>query len=296
MIAAIRVAVAIAALALSAAHAAADVVVERGRYLVEVIGSCSNCHSPKGPGGEIPGKHMAGGFEIEEAFGTAIAPNITPDRETGIGAWSDAEIVRAIREGKGRDGRTLGPPMPFGLYRDLADSDVKAMVAYLRTLPPVRNRVARGRYTIRLPESYGPPVGSVPDPPRGDLVKYGAYLAGPVAHCTECHTPAGRAGRPDPTRPLAGGFAFRGPWGTSYSANLTPDPETGIGKWTDAQIVAGIYGVYPDGRPGLPPMPWPYYAGKIAASDLEAIIAYLRSVKPIRNLVPPPRPPSKSGR
>ena len=98
--------------------------------------------------------------------------------------------------------------MPFDLYRRLADSDVKAMVAYLRTVPPVRNLVPRSQYKIPLPASYGPPVGAVPDPPRQDLVKYGEYLAGPVAHCVECHTPFLPEGRPDTTRLGAGGFAF----------------------------------------------------------------------------------------
>src|SRR5437867_3458769 len=87
---------------------------------------------------------------------------------------------------RGRDGKTLGPPMPYDLYRRLADNDVKAMVAYLRTVAPVRNVVPRGQYKIPLPDSYGPPVGTVPDPPRQDPVKYGEYLAGPVAHCMEC--------------------------------------------------------------------------------------------------------------
>jgi mono/diheme cytochrome c family protein len=138
---------------------------ERGRYLVEVVGACGNCHTPKGPAGDLPGKHLAGGFQLEESFGTWITPNITPDPETGIGRWTDDEVIRATREGRGRDGKTLGPPVPFNLYRRLADSDVKAMVAYLRTVAPVRNAVPRSQYKIPLPASYGPPVGTVPDPP-----------------------------------------------------------------------------------------------------------------------------------
>ena len=273
-----------------AGPAAAQSPVERGKYLVEVLGACGNCHSPKSPAGEAPGKHLAGGFEIKEEFGVAVVPNITPDPETGIGRWKDAEIVRAIREGKSRDGRTLGPPMPFYLYRHLSDTDVKAMVAYLRTVPPVKNAVPRGRYTIALPKSYGPPVGQVPDPPVNDPVKYGAYLAGPVAHCADCHTPRNAKGGPDTSRLFAGGFHFTGPFGVSYSTNLTPDRETGISGWTDAQIIAAMNGTDPRGRPVMPPMPWPYYAGKIAERDLTAIVAYLRSLRPIKNLVPPPEP------
>jgi mono/diheme cytochrome c family protein len=266
---------------------------ERGKYLVEVIAACGNCHTPKGQSGEEPGKHMAGGFRIKEGFGVAIAPNITPDRETGIGSWSDQQIARAIREGKGRDGRDLGPPMPFSLYRGLADTDVEAMVAYLRTLPAIKHSVPRSRYLIKFwPTLIGAP-GVVHAPPRNDLVKYGAYLTGPVAHCSECHTPDGPDGRMDPTRLFAGGRKFTGPWGASYASNLTPDRETGIGAWTDAQLIAGIYGIKRNGQPVLPPMPSPYYAGRIAEGDLRAIIAYLRSRPPLRNVVAPPESPTR---
>jgi mono/diheme cytochrome c family protein len=276
------------------AEVSAQTPVERGRYLVEVLGACGNCHTPKAPdGGDIRIQQMAGGLRIEEFFGVAIAPNITPDRETGIGSWSDAEIIRAIREGKGKDGRTLGPPMAFDQYRRLSDGDVKAMVAYLRALPPVRNMVPRSQYRFPLPASYGPPVGSVPDPPRHDPITYGEYLAGPVAHCADCHTPRTDRGQPDPARFFAGGLPFTGPWGKSFSSNITPDPATGIGSWTDAQIIAALYGARRDGQRILPPMPASYYAAGIAADDLRAIIAYLRSLRPVANRVPPPVPPKR---
>lgn len=272
-------------------QAMAETVVERGKYLVEVLAACGNCHTPKGPKGEIREKHMAGGFKIQEDFGVAVSTNITPDKETGIGTWTDEEIIRAIREGRRKDGRTLGPPMPFYLYRNISDSDAKAMVAYLRTLTPIKNQVPPSQYKISLPPAWGPLVTSVQAPAKDDRVKYGEYLAGPIAHCSDCHTPMGPDGRRDQTRLFAGGFPFRGPWGTSYAANLTPDKETGIGKWTDEQIMRAIYGVRPDGRKLLPPMPWPYYAGKIAAGDMRAILAYLGSLNPVKNKVPPPDPP-----
>jgi mono/diheme cytochrome c family protein len=267
--------------------------VERGRYLVEGIAACGNCHTPKGPQDPVPGKHLAGGFEIAEAFGVAIAPNITPDRATGIGAWTDDEIFRAIREGKGRDGRTLGPPMPYEFYRGISDTDVKAMVAYLRTVPPVENRVVKSRYTAPLPPSWGPPVASVADVPTGDPVKYGAYLAGPIAHCMECHTPHRPDGSPDMTKLGAGGFGFRGPWGVSYAANLTSDAETGIGRWTDSEIVASVHGARRGGGRVLPPMPVDHYVTGISANDLKALLAYLRSLPPVTNAVPVPEPPKK---
>lgn len=277
----------------TALPAAAQSAVERGRYLVEVLGACGNCHTPKGPQGDVPGKHLAGGFQLDDSFGTWITPNITPDPETGIGRWTDAEIIRAIREGKRPDGRTLGPPMPYDLYRRLADSDVTAMVAYLRTVTPVRQVVPRSQYKIPIPDSYGPPVGVVPDPPRQDAVKYGEYLAGPVAHCVECHTPFLPEGHPDTSRLGAGGLPFRGPWGVSYAANLTPDPGTGLGGWKDGEIIASIYGARRSGGRVLPPMPTQHYAQGIAEGDLRAILAYLRSLPPIPHKVPAPEPPKK---
>jgi mono/diheme cytochrome c family protein len=230
---------------------------------------------------------------MNDELGLWITPTITPDPATGIGRWTDAEVIRAIREGKRPDGKTLGPPMPFGLYRRLSDSDVIAMVAYLRTVAPVRNVVPRSQYKVPIPESYGPPVGAVPDPPRQDLVKYGEYLAGPVAHCVECHTPFLPPGRPDTTRLGAGGLPFHGPWGVSYAANLTPDPETGLGGWKDGEIIAAMYGARRSGGRVLPPMPTQHYAQGIAEGDLRAIIAYLRSLPPIPNKVPPAEPPKK---
>jgi mono/diheme cytochrome c family protein len=270
-----------------------QVQLERGKYLVEVLAACGNCHTPKDADGEMPHKHLAGGLEIREAFGVAVTSNITPDPDTGLGRWSDAEIVRAIREGISRDGRTLGPPMPFHLYRSLSDRDVQAIVQYLRTVPPVHNAAGRSRYTIPLPASHGPAPGAVPDPPRADLVKYGEYLAGPVAHCIDCHTPHGADGRPDRARLGAGGTAFRGPWGTSYAANLTADPETGLGRLNDGQIIAALYGIRRDGHRILPPMPSAYYAAGIAADDVQALVAYLRSLPPVRNPVPAPEGPDR---
>jgi mono/diheme cytochrome c family protein len=262
--------------------------VQRGEYLVEVLGACGNCHTPKNERGEIPDKHLAGGLEIRESYGVAVTPNITPDAETGLGRWTDAEVIRAIREGKRRDGRVLGPPMPFHLYRRLSDRDVEAIVAYLRTVPPIHHVVAPSRYTIPLPDSHGPPVERVDDPDRSDPVTYGEYLAGPVAHCIDCHTPLGSDGRPDPTRLGAGGIAFRGPWGTSYAANLTPDAETGIGRLSDGQVIAAIHGARRDGQRVLPPMPTAYYTAGITAADLQAIVAYLRTLRPVKNAVPSP--------
>ena len=132
---------------------------------------------------------LAGGLVIEDPEFTVVTPNITQDPETGIGAWSDQEIITAIREGRRPDGSIIGPPMPIGLYREMSDQDVGALVAYLRAVPPVRNAVPRAEYPFPLPESYGGPVGRVAEVARDDPAAYGAYLAGPLGHCIECHTP-----------------------------------------------------------------------------------------------------------
>ena len=123
-----------------------------------------------------------------------MVPNITPDPETGIGRWTDAEVALAIREGRRPDGSIIGPPMPIELYRGIADRDLAAMVAYVRSVPAVRNAVGKSRFDIPLPPTYGPPVGEVAAPADNPVAR-GAYLAGPVGHCIECHTPMGPDGR-----------------------------------------------------------------------------------------------------
>jgi mono/diheme cytochrome c family protein len=255
--------------------ASAETPLERGTYLMQSIVACGNCHTPKGPDGEIPGMELAGGFKFDEKPFTAYAPNITPDKETGVGNWTDAQLIKAIREGIRPDGSIIGPPMPMVLYRGLSDTDVKAIIAYLRNVKPVRNEVPKSEYRIPLPPAYGPPIDHVPDVPKSDKVAYGAYLAGPAGHCTECHTPMGDRGRDYANRLGAGGFEFHGPWGTSVAANITPN---GLKDRSDADIkkmIAG--GTRPDGSRMLPPMAYPYYAN-ISAQDLDAIVAYLRTL------------------
>ncbi len=262
----------------------AETPVERGAYLVNSIMACGNCHTPMGPNGPLPGMDLAGGTVFEEKPFTARAPNITPDRDTGIGSWTNAQLAKAIREGIRPDGSLIGPPMPFELYRGISDTDLAAVIAYLRTVKPVASQVARSEYRMPLPPAYGPPVTSVADVPRGNKVKYGAYLAGPLGHCIECHTPMIGPGQRDYANATgAGGFELRGPWGLAIAANITPHRDTGIGKWTAAQIKRAItQGVRADGSPLNPPMGYAYYA-RMSAADLDALVAYLRSLKPVRN-------------
>ncbi len=268
---------------LCAGLARAETTLERGTYLVNGIAACGNCHTQQGPDGPMPGMDLAGGmqFDMNPAF-VAYAPNITPDKETGIGNWSDAEISRAIREGIRPDGSLIGPPMPFEVYRGISDADLAAIVAYLRTVPPVRNAVPKSSFNIPLPPAYGPPVETVAEVPRDDPVAYGAYLAGPVGHCIECHTPMSGHARDFAQRLNAGGFEIPGPWGIAVAANITPDIETGIGAWSDSEIKRAITGgVRPDGGLLGPPMGFHYYRN-IRVADLDAIVAYLRSVKPVK--------------
>ena len=230
--------------------APAQTPLERGKYLMETIVACGNCHTPQTPNGPEPGRELVGGTPFEEPFGIAYAPNITSDKTTGIGDWTDAQIIAAIREGKRPDGSIIGPPMPIALYRGISDSDAKAIVANLRQVKPVSNEVPKSHYKVPLPPDYGPPVGKVATPSPKDKLAYGAYLAGALGHCIECHSTPDAKGIPDFLKMTGGGgLSFNGPWGISYAPNITP---TGIDKWTDAQIKTAITsGVRPDGLPLL---------------------------------------------
>jgi mono/diheme cytochrome c family protein len=256
----------------------AEASVERGEYLVRGPAGCGNCHTPIGPNGPEMDKELTGRVvEQNEAF-TAVAPNLTAAGE--IAGWSDVELARAIREGLRPDGSLIGPPMPFTMYRGLSDEDVMSMVMFLRTLPAAPSDLPKSVYNIPLPPAYGPPVDSVAAVPQGVTIEYGAYLAGPVAHCMECHTPMGPQGPLIGTNLGQGGFEFHGPWGTSVASNLTSSDD-GLAGYTDAEIAAMIVeGKRPDGSPMLPPMPYGYLAA-MTPDDLAAVILYLRSLPPL---------------
>ncbi len=258
--------------------AGAETPVERGEYLVQGPAGCGNCHTPMGPEGFITDQDLGGRLVEENPMFTAYAPNITPGGR--IADWSDADLARAIREGLRPDGTIIGPPMPFPMYRGLSDDDVGAIVAYLRTVPAVENEVPESVYNIPLPPAYGPPVESVAAIPRGVTVEYGAYLAGPVAHCMECHTPMGEQGPLLDTDLGRGGFEFHGPWGISVAANLTSHDD-GLAEYSDEELATMITeGVHLDGTPMRPPMPYGYFAG-MTDDDVAAIILYLRSLPPL---------------
>ena len=268
---------ALLAATIGAANAQSDLV-KRGDYLVNGIMTCGNCHTPKGPPAAIAGKDFSGGLTWDEPPFKVTAPNITPDKETGIGAWSDAEVVTLMRTGKRRNGVQIAEVMPTAFYGIVTDSDMKAIVAYLRTLKPVANKVADPIYKMQIPHHAFP--GS--DKPyteamMSDPVKKGFYLA-TIGHCMECHTPMGPRGRDFADKLGAGGFDFRGPWGVSTSRNITSSKTKGIGAWTDAEIKTAItQGKSKDGSPLKPPMGYPHYA-QMTDGDLNAVVAYLRTV------------------
>ena len=269
--------------------------VERGRYLVESILGCGNCHTPKSPTGEpIASRNLSGGgLSFSPPPFVGVATNITPDRETGIGTWSDDEIKRAIVEGKrpnhGRLPNTeLAVVMATSFFKALTRSDLDAVVAYLRSVPAIRNEVATPLY--RLPQKHQPfPDAEVgfSDAKMSDPVYRGRYLA-TIAHCMECHSPMDK-GVFDYSRLGAGGRIFNSglaqgfpsSWSGSRAANITSHPTAGLGAWTDDQIKRAIaQGISRDGRKLQPPMPFAYYA-KLSPSDLDAIVAYLRTLPPL---------------
>lgn len=273
-------------IAIACATAAQDnqALLERGEYLMNGPVACGNCHTPRNPDMSFQeGMDFAGGFKIVEPVFEVYAANITPDPETGIGTWTDEEIIVAIREGKTPDGRIIFPPMAVPTYNNMSDEDAQAIVAYLRTVKPVHNEVPESTYDI--PQQAMPPAKGAPAPPKTDKVAYGDYIVNALAHCFECHTPMGPEG-PDMARMGAGGFEIQlAPDMIVRTTNITPDPETGIGSWSDDDIKKAItQAVTPDGQKLSPPMPYMFFKN-MTDEDLDAVVAYLRTIPPIKNQV-----------
>ncbi len=257
---------------------------KRGEYLVNGPGACSNCHGTRNPDFSIiEGMEFAGGFHIVDPAFDVYAANITQDKETGIGDWTDEQIIMAIREGVGPDGNIVFPPMPSPTYNNMSDDDVKAIVAYLRTLKPVKHAVEESSWNI--PQQAMPPAKGNPAPEMSDTVAYGGYIVNALGHCFECHTPMGPAG-PDMSKMGAGGLEITlAPGANVFTSNITPDPETGIGNWTDEEVKNAIVGgVRPDGGHVSPPMPVAWFAN-MTTEDLDAVVAYLRTVPAVSNKI-----------
>jgi len=264
-----------------ASSAAAQSSVERGSYLMNTIMTCANCHSPKGPPAATAGKDYSGGLSWDEPPFKVTAPNITTDKETGIGDWTDGQIKAMILTGRNPKGVQEAEVMPTKFYPILTSGDLDSVVAYLRTLKPVKNKVPDPIYKIALPHHIYPGAEkSYAQADLNDKLKRGFYLA-TIGHCMECHTPFGASGGQDFKDSLGkGGREFPGPWGVSKSRNITSHKTAGVGDWTDAEIKTAItQGKRKDGTPLKGPMGYQYYA-KMTDADLDAVIAYLRTVPP----------------
>jgi len=268
-------------------HAAGDAA--RGKVVFALAAGCG-CHTPnEGPVG-------AGGGEIPTPFGKFYGTNITPDPETGIGRWSDAEIAAALRDGYARDRGVESPAMPYYRYAGMADAEVADLIAYLRSLPPARraNRAHEGELPLARLAYRGwrllfvrsqPPLAQAP----ATGVARGHYLVDHVSLCADCHTPRTRWGAPDQAMYLAG--SSNGPGGDPVP-NITPH-KTGIADWDADDIVnvvqrgmlpnfdnvQGAMGDAVDGHGGGPGFK------NASESDARAIAAYLKTVPPIDNVV-----------
>jgi mono/diheme cytochrome c family protein len=263
--------------------------VARGRYIFGATGGCG-CHTvPKGP-------INAGGRRYDGPFGTVFASNITPDRQTGIGTWTDEQIITAIRLGRRPNGERLLPVHPFTVFNGMAEEDLKAVVAFLRTAPPVNRANQPKKITMPLFESvflptwlaaFAPKETPPPKAPTSGVAR-GEYLVRAVGHCGECHSPRTMTMATDNSRFLAGN-----PKGPEDQAmpNITPDPDTGIGKWSveeiadylgsgnkpDGDVAGGLMAEVIDGT----------LAGykDLTQADRVAIAQYLKTLPPIRNKI-----------
>jgi hypothetical protein len=272
----------------------------RGKYLVEHVAPCLDCHSdhvlkfstPVKPGTEGQGGYI---FDKNIGFpGVVAAQNITSDPEFGLGKWTDGEIIRAVREGIDRNGDALFPMMPYEHFRSMSDDDMKSVIVYLRTLKPIHKSVPAKHidFPVNLFIKFAPkPVdGVVTAPDPHDSVAYGKYLT-TIAGCYECHTPHDDKGTRIAEKAFSGGWEMKGPWGRNFTANLTPagaymshaTKEEFIGRFKSfASMDANTAPDVPAGHNTI--MGWVVYAG-MTENDLGAMYDYLKTVKPIENKV-----------
>src|SRR3979490_3077441 len=256
-------------------------LVERGAYLARAA-DCMVCHTTK------DGKEYAGGLSFKLPFGTLYSTNITPDKETGIGNYTDQDFLNAVHRGTRRDGARLYPAMPYTSYTYITDADALAIKAYLFSLPPVR--AAAPANTLAFPFNqrwammfwsalFNPDVRYEPDTSKTPAWNRGAYLAEALAHCGECHTPRNLAFALDNRKKFAG--AVTAGW---RAYNITSDKTTGIGGWRDDDLVAYLSIGHADGH-GTASGPMgeavDHSFSQLAAEDIRAVVAYLRTVPPI---------------
>src|SRR5882724_5447858 len=292
-----------------------DERLQRGSYLVNQVMLCPACHTSRANGNilvepERADAYLGGGnIYVGKGLGRLWIPNLTPDPDTGLGRWTDDEIMRAIRDGVSTDGHFLIPLMPFFSFQYLSDEDARSIVAYLRSIPPYRQPKAREENKLGFMQKMlfkvvgvqmHAPVADVAAPPRtdkaADKLAYGHYLAR-IGACTECHSLTAKGPLPetDPLYLAGSEQVFEDPaLGQTYPRNLTPDPETGLGNYAAAAIKQALRtGRRLDGRRMAPPMSVliPHISG-LTDDDLDALVGYLKSVPlarhkiPDRNLVP----------
>lgn len=270
--------------------------IERGKYLANHVNVCMDCHSTRDwsifSGPLVPGTLGKGGEVFDEKLGFPgrfVAPNITP---YGLKNWTDGEIFRAITTGVNKDGRALFPIMPHPNFGKMDEKDIHAIIAYIRSLAPIENNIVPS--VANFPMNFiintiPKPAALSPMPAKSDQVAYGKYLVN-AASCNDCHTKQDKGKFVG--EPFAGGFEFKFPDGTVVtSMNITPDA-TGIGNW-DKETFISRFKMYTDS--GYVPqkvkdgefktvMPWSMYAG-MSTEDLEAIFAYLKTLKPVNSTV-----------
>jgi mono/diheme cytochrome c family protein len=267
----------------------------RGKYLVDGVNGCFGCHSDldwSKPGAPpVAGREGAGHVWSDQMMPWLVAPNITPDPETGVGDWSDDTLARAIREGIGHDGRTLFPVMPYPHYREMSDEDLASIIVYLRTVPPVKNQLPATQMPFPLKylmNNMPEPVTAEVKPDLSTPEKRGAYLVS-MAACGDCHTPQEK-GEPIPGMEFAGGFILYEPKGPVASANITP-AASGIGYYNDATFIQAMRNGKVGARPLHASMPW-YFFGKMGDGDLNDIFAFLKTIKPVKHQLDNYEPPT----
>jgi mono/diheme cytochrome c family protein len=281
-------------LLLAASGAAAQTTREqiaRGKYVFGAAAGCG-CHTaPKQP-------LNAGGRKYDGPFGTVYSSNITPDPATGIGKWTDEQIVTATRLGRRPNGERLIPVHPYTVFNGMTEQDLKDVVAYLRSVPPVNRATPAKKISVPLFESVFLPAwlatfAAIETPPKSAAtsgVARGEYLTRAVAHCGECHTPRTMTMAVDNTRFLAGNQKGKGPEGSAVP-NITPDRETGLGSWTEEQITDYLEtGNKPDGDVSGGLMMEVIQGSSAGYKDLtkadrQAIAKYLKSIPAVKNRI-----------
>jgi len=265
----------------------------RGKYIYEAATGCG-CHGPNLAGykaGNPPLLPAAAPFgqRFDGPFGSVTAKNLTPDKATGLGNWTDDQIVNAIRNGVDDQGKPLFPIMPFASFHFMSDQDVHDLVAYLRTVPPVNNPVPENQLNVPVPAPPQLPPSPATAPASG--VDRGKYLVSAVSLCNDCHTPSTASGAPDTTKLLAGSYVPEGPT-PPLAPNITPDKTTGIGNWTEQQIVTLLKtGTKPNGSHVgslMAAVVGPPGYANLTDADAAAIAAYLKSIPAVNNVPQPP--------